>query len=276
MRCSAVNHLELELHLTLTTSKQCARSFYDVILRSRHCLCNSHSRTLYSDIDQGNSNNECESHSRVKSSGIILGDWNFAAWVANIADGPAESRFRIGTRPYIAHEQHDSDWKGPRQYRHDLEALFYVIVLSTSLHSKPRKEVSNSVDKKYRYHEWYQLDDTTMFDLKSQLMYRAWSPPVTPFFTHVFEWLGQIQISFRHGFAKQADFLQAKQAAERPGGKWRPPELQFYKDDILDGHISYMKMVSIMHEFNELELDTRDSEAQEYLQSQKMLQSEES
>ncbi|KAJ3757466.1 hypothetical protein EV360DRAFT_71110 [Lentinula raphanica] len=252
------------------------RNFRQRIFTGHRCLCNSRSRTLYSDIEKGNPTNECESHSSVKyySGNIQLGDWNFAAWVANIADGPA-SRFQIGTRPYIAHEQHDSDWKGPRQYRHDLEALFYVIVLSgTSLHSKPRKEVSNSVDKKYRYHEWYQLDDPTMSDLKSQLMYRAWSPPVTPFFTHFFEWLGQIQISFRHGFAKQADYLQAKQAAERPGGKWRPPEIQFYKDDILDGHISYKKMISIMHEFNKLELDTRDGEAQEYLQSQKMLQSE--
>ncbi|KAJ3814092.1 hypothetical protein F5876DRAFT_17635, partial [Lentinula aff. lateritia] len=58
----------------------------------------------------------------------VLNDWDLAMWLDK-RDGITTLQFRTGTRAYMAHEQHSRDWKGPHRYRHDMESLFYVILL---------------------------------------------------------------------------------------------------------------------------------------------------
>ncbi|KAJ3759992.1 hypothetical protein EV361DRAFT_980715 [Lentinula raphanica] len=178
-----------------------------------------------------------------------------------LGNGP-RSHYRTGTRPYLAYEQHRIDWhlSGPHpKYRHDMESLFYVMVLFTFSHSEPSKEISKPVDEEFRYEEWHQFDDEALYYKKCGIMTKgSWKPPVQPFFLHFSNWLREVRVNFRRGFAKQADFVEAKETAEALGETWLPHETQFYEDYSLGGHISYSKMARIMHVFNKEELVTYD------------------
>ncbi|KAJ3976107.1 hypothetical protein EV361DRAFT_1000416 [Lentinula raphanica] len=256
----------LEPLTSLETAKECAQVFYN-ILQCHHWVW-QHPKILHRDISQGNI------MVRVKDGRKcgVLNDWDLASWAGDLRK-VATSQYRTGTRPSMAHEQQAHRWEGPHQYRHDVESLFYVMVLFTFLYSKPSKAVSNPVDEQFHYENWHQFSDRELHDKKRNIMYplTAWSPPVTPFFVHFNDWLDEIQNRFACGFHEKATFLLAKDAAERrPRRQSRPYNLQSYKDDELGGHITYKTMVQIMHRFNEEELSTHDGEAQQYLDSQEI------
>ncbi|KAJ3976106.1 hypothetical protein EV361DRAFT_885454 [Lentinula raphanica] len=189
-----------------------------------------------------------------------------------LGDG-TRSHCRTGTRPYLAYEQHriERNLSGSHpKYRHDIESLFYVMLLFTFLHSEPRREIPKPVDERIRYEQWHQLDDEALYykkryDIMFPTLDAAWSPPVTPFSVHFSDWLYEIYDRFCRGFTTQAGFMRAKRAAaRRPGGKWRRHDkVQIFEDDTLGGHISYGVLVSIMHEFNKEELLTHDREVQD-------------
>ncbi|KAJ3841827.1 hypothetical protein F5878DRAFT_530933 [Lentinula raphanica] len=255
----------LEPLTSLETAKECAQVFYDV-LQCHHWVW-QHPKILHRDISQGNI------MVRVKDGRKygVLNDWDLASWADDLQK-VATSRYRTGTRPSMAHEQQAHRWEGPHQYRHDLEALFYVMVLFTFLYSKPGKAVSKPVDEQFHYEKWHQFDDGTLYSKKCMIMAlnSPWEPPVTSFFIHFSDWLYDIKGCFCWGFNEQGIVMQTKRDAEQRGIQSRTQNVLSYKDDELGGHITYKKMVQIMHRFNEQELHTYDGEAEQYLESQEI------
>ncbi|KAJ3850512.1 hypothetical protein EV368DRAFT_10592, partial [Lentinula lateritia] len=83
-----------------------------------------YSRILHRDISIGNI--MVREKDRLKCG--VLNDWDLAIWLNEWKEG-STSKFRIGTKPYMAYEQHSSEWQGPHRFRHDLESVFYVILL---------------------------------------------------------------------------------------------------------------------------------------------------
>ncbi|KAJ3766315.1 hypothetical protein FB446DRAFT_676630 [Lentinula raphanica] len=254
---------KLEPLTSLKTAKECAQVFYDVL--QCHHWAWKYPQILHRDISQGNI------MVRVKDGRKygVLNDWDLASWVDDEEKG-ATSQYRTGTRPSMAHEQQAHEWEGPHQYRHDVESLFYVMVLFTFLYSKPSKGVSKPEDKQFHYEKWHLFNDEELHDKKLNIMAKgSWKPSVQPFFLHFSNWLIDVRVNFRRGFAKQADFIEAKETSRVLGETW-PHEVQFYKDYSLGGHISYSKMARIMHVFNKEELVTYDDETLEYLESGEM------
>ncbi|KAJ3964119.1 hypothetical protein EV361DRAFT_812579 [Lentinula raphanica] len=253
----------LEPLTSLETAKDCAQVLYDV-LQCHHWVW-QHPKILHHDISQGNI------MVRVKDGRKygVLPDWDLASWADDLR---TTSRYRTGTRPSMAHEQQAHRWEGPHQYRHDVEALFYVMVLFTFLYSKPGKAVSKPVDEQFHYEKWHQFDDGTLYSKKCMIMAlnSPWEPPVTPFFIHFSDWLYDIKGCFCWGFNEQGIVMQTKRDAERCGIQSRMQNVLSYKDDELGGHITYKTMVQIMHRFNEQELRTYDGEAEQYLESQEI------
>src|ERR1700761_921021 len=58
----------------------------------------------------------------------VLNDFDLATCIDDLDRIPT-SKYRTGTRPFMAYEQHDINWNGPPHYRHDAESFFYLILI---------------------------------------------------------------------------------------------------------------------------------------------------
>ncbi|KAJ3996298.1 hypothetical protein F5050DRAFT_1902836 [Lentinula boryana] len=269
---------ELKPLSSLKTAKECAQVFYDIVqcefsiyIKRSHFSSNGLSisghhwvwkypRILHRDISQGNI---MVREKNGKKYGV-LNDWDLAIWLDNKRDGPT-SRFRTGTRPYMAHKQHSVKWKGPHRYRHDMESIFYAILLLACLYSRPDEKRRHPKDETYRYEEWHQSDDEFLSDKKYRTVNAAdWEPPVTAFFSGFLLWLITLQDSFRLGFHEQGTFHRAVRRSLKLGRLHT--EMNSFDEDTLGGHLSYEVIVSIVHIFEEEELETRGREWQLYLE----------
>ncbi|KAJ4469222.1 hypothetical protein J3R30DRAFT_3214926, partial [Lentinula aciculospora] len=235
---------ELQPLSSLETSKDCAQVFYDVV--QCHHWAWKYPKILHRDISQGNimvREKDGEKYG-------VLNDWDLSSWVNEQRDGPT-SKFRTGTKPYMAHEQHSHDWQGPHRFRHDLESLFYVILLLVCLYPSPSAKYTAPMSpaQDFEYEEWHKQDDSFLVSKKFHLISAPeWTPPVLPFFLGFTMWLIHLQHALRYGFfalGKHRDFLRL--------GK----QSKAFDQDTLNNHFSYETVVSTMHRFSEEELKTR-------------------
>ncbi|KAJ3993366.1 hypothetical protein F5050DRAFT_1714540 [Lentinula boryana] len=266
---------ELQPLSSLKTAKECAQVFYDIVqcecsiyIKHSHFSSNGLSilghhwawkypGILHRDISQGNI---MVREKNGKKYGV-LNDWDLAIWLDNKRDGPT-SQFRTGTKPYMAHELHLVEWKGPHRYRHDLESIFYVMLLLVCLYSSPDKKLPRPENINYRYEEWHQSDDEFLYDKKHHIITAAatWKPPVTAFFSGFLLWLIELQRSMRRGFYELGDAALLVPKALNP-------EMHSFDEGTLGGHLSYESVVSIVHIFEEEELETRGREWQLHLEN---------
>ncbi|KAJ4483914.1 hypothetical protein J3R30DRAFT_3368102 [Lentinula aciculospora] len=240
---------ELRPLSSLTTATGCAQVFYDVV--QCHHWAWKYPQILHRDISQGNI------LVREKNGEIygVLNDWDLAIWLNDQRDGPT-SKFRTGTKPYMAHEQHGIKWQGPHRFRHDLESVFYVILLLVSLYSSPKVKAVEPDTGGYGYQEWHKQDDEFLEGKKANILLRAnWEPSVTTFFCGFALWLTTLRRALRRGFARLADHKEAMEEALE-----RDQEMPSFDYDTLDNYFSYEKVVSVMHRYDDEELKTRGSE----------------
>ncbi|KAJ4480110.1 hypothetical protein J3R30DRAFT_3288790, partial [Lentinula aciculospora] len=174
---------------SLDTAKDCAQVFYDIV----QCLhwAWKHPQILHRDISRGNI------LVREKNGEVygVLNDWDLAIWLNDQCDGPT-SQFRTGTKPYMAREQHGIKWEGPHRFRHDLESVFYVILLLVCLYSNPRERAVEPNTEKYDYEEWHQRGDSFLEGRKViSILAGTWKAPVTPFFCRFALWLTNLHRS---------------------------------------------------------------------------------
>ncbi|KAJ4469282.1 hypothetical protein J3R30DRAFT_3345614 [Lentinula aciculospora] len=231
---------ELEPLSSLETAKDCAQVFYDVV--QCHHWAWKYPKILHRDISQGNI---MVREKDGKKYGV-LNDWDLSSWINEQRDGPT-SKFRTGTKPYMAHEQHSYGWQGPHRFRHDLESLFYVILLLACLYpsTSAKYTAPMSFAQDFGYEEWHMQNDSFL-----------WTPPVLPFFLGFTVWLINLQRALGYGFfalREHWDFLRLDK------------QFKSFDQDTLDNYLSYETVVSIMHRFREEELKTRGSEWQEIL-----------
>ncbi|KAJ3715249.1 hypothetical protein DFJ43DRAFT_1102663 [Lentinula guzmanii] len=257
---------ELKPLSSLKTARECAQVFYDIvqcefsIYIKRHHWVWKYPKILHRDISQGNI---MVREKNGKKYGV-LNDWDLAIWLDDKRDGPT-SQFRTGTKPYMAHEQHSSKWKGPHRYRHDLESIFYVMLLLVCLYSRPDEKLRRPRTEGDRYEEWHQSDDEFLYDKKHRTVHADdWEPPVTTFFFGFLLWLSRLQDSFRFGFFDQGNFHRAVRNTAQLDRSHT--QMNFFDEDTLGGHLSYEGIVSIVHVFEEEELETRGREWQLHLE----------
>ncbi|KAJ4469286.1 kinase-like domain-containing protein [Lentinula aciculospora] len=237
----------------LETAKDCAQVFYDVV--QCHHWAWKYPKILHRDISQGNimvREKDGEKYG-------VLNDWDLSSWINEQRDGPT-SKFRTGTKPYMAHEQHSYGWQGPHRFRHDLESLFYVILLLACLYTSPSAKHTAPMSpsaQDFEYEEWHKQDDRFLYQTKAFVInVHAWTPPVLPFFLGFTVWLINLQRALGYGFfalREHWDFLRLDK------------QFKSFDQDTLDNYLSYETVVSIMHRFREEELKTRGSEWQEIL-----------
>ncbi|KAJ3811507.1 hypothetical protein F5876DRAFT_39503 [Lentinula aff. lateritia] len=238
---------ELQPLSSLETALECAQVFYDIV--QCHHWVYTYPQILHRDISDGNIMVRVKDGKKYG----VLNDWDLAIWLDN-RDGISTSQFRTGTRPYMAHEQHSSRWTGPHRYRHDLESLFYVILLLATLFSSPSGPSHN-----YRYETWFTQGDDFLRDKKISIIFvAAWEPTPTQFFRDFFHWLMELQRSLNDGFIA----LDAHIVRQRDTSR----QIPHFDDDTLNSHFSYDHLVSIMHQFSATKLETHGREWQTKLQ----------
>ncbi|KAJ4467718.1 hypothetical protein C8J55DRAFT_565190 [Lentinula edodes] len=159
---------ELQPLMDLKSSKEYAQVFYDVV--QCHHWGWKYPRILHRDISIGNI--MVREKDRQKY-GVLI-DWDLVIWLDERKEG-STSKFRMGTKPYMAHEQHSSDWQGPHRFRHDLESVFYVILLLVSLYSSPTEKVRFPSTGDHRYEKWHEQA------LLQRLQFMVDRPPMLSF-----------------------------------------------------------------------------------------------
>ncbi|KAJ3877609.1 hypothetical protein F5879DRAFT_901635 [Lentinula edodes] len=252
---------ELQPLMDLKSSKEYAQVFYDVV--QCHHWGWKYPRILHRDISIGNI--MVREKDRQKY-GVLI-DWDLVIWLDERKEG-STSKFRMGTKPYMAHEQHSSDWQGPHRFRHDLESVFYVILLLVSLYSSPTEKVRFPSTGDHRYEKWHEQGDCFLKGRKLIIVHAGnWQPFPQPFFSGFNSWLIALQCSLFYGSiglnmhnAMETDAKQPR----KPGR--RPRKVPFFDENTLGGYFSYEKVVVIMHQFNQEELKTWGHEWQATLE----------
>ncbi|KAJ3784454.1 hypothetical protein GGU10DRAFT_401546 [Lentinula aff. detonsa] len=257
---------ELQPLTGLTTARECAQVFYDVV-QCHHWVW-KYPQILHRDISPGNIMVREKNGQKFG----VLNDWDLAIWVNDLRDGPT-SKFRTGTTPYMAHEQHSVEWKGPHRYRHDMESMFYVILLLTCLCSSPGEKLVDPPVTDYSYEQWHQQGDFSLRATKESLIHRgAWQPSTTPFFDGFSSWLESLQCELSLGFSELQKYLRATKTAQKIQQNSLPhpmTEVPSFDEDSLGGYFSYKDVVLIMHVFADDALETRSREWQEMLRQEK-------
>ncbi|KAJ3849331.1 hypothetical protein EV368DRAFT_47500 [Lentinula lateritia] len=239
---------ELQPLSSLKTALECAQVFYDIV--QCHHWVHTYPRILHRDISDGNIMVRVKNGKKYG----VLNDWDLAIWVDQ-RDGISTSQFRTGTRPYMAHEQHSPDWEGPHRYRHDMESLFYVILLLATLFSNPSEKNDKPSKTRFHYETWFTQGDDFLYDKKALIIFvAAWRPDLTHFFRDFFHWLKSLHDSLHNGFLTLDAHINRQIDT--------PRQIPQFDHDTLNSHFSYDVLVSIMHQFSEAKLETHGREWQ--------------
>ncbi|KAF5372479.1 hypothetical protein D9758_005134 [Tetrapyrgos nigripes] len=136
----------------LTKPEDYAQVFYDILQIHRWLV--DHPKVFQRDISLANI-----MFSRNKADGTVRGvlnDFDLASRLPLSSE--SSSRTRTGTKPYMSHEllKPPVGKRTRHLYRHDLEALYYVILIVCS-HYKDQKQVIRKInDPKHRiYNSWF-------------------------------------------------------------------------------------------------------------------------
>ncbi|KAK0490315.1 hypothetical protein IW261DRAFT_1323966, partial [Armillaria novae-zelandiae] len=265
---------ELFLITSLRNDRDYAQVFVDIL--QCHKWLYEHPQILHRDISMANI------MYRIDDEGNVLGvliDFDLSSLVP-IKE--ATSLRRTGTPPYMALdllvEEKDS---GPHLYRHDLEALFYVMLMICCCHSIIEKVQSNGASQleeiSANFSRWFDrtISWNTLAELKTSFFIRAKPLPVSPCFEGFSLWLNLIQSQFAEGIAERtAEHTRLKKQAEAASWKARPlpphfnvdgrvlphPQIPLSKpfnDATLGGHVDYTQFLSVMWIFKDRELVIR-------------------
>ena len=110
--------------------------------------------------------------------------------LATIKGDPSpSSKQRTGTKPYMAIQLLDDEGV-THGYRHDLESLFYVILIVTS-RFEDGEEIANPP-----LQAWFTVDSKTLATFKSHLITNFKLPTLTASYTGFIRWLKPICAAF--------------------------------------------------------------------------------
>ena len=189
----------------------------------------------------------------------VLTDYDLSSWKRDLkGDYTKTSQQRTGTPPYMACELL-SGKSAVHLYRHDLESLFYVILLLCACHTFGRavvdgKEIGwrvamRAIDK-IPYAEWFDTCNYSgLGDSKQIFLWKMGNIQLSPPFQDFRPWLEDVQSQFSLGFEcqnqhenryKRGDFAPSLDQTD-----------QKYDNETLGGHISYSSFMESVGKLKE-------------------------
>ena len=178
----------------------------------------------------------------------VLTDYDLSSWTKELrSDYSRTSQQRTGTPPYMAHELLTGKATA-HLYRHDIESLFYIMLLVCGRHTfgramnrttgKITRRMVMQEETPLPYKNWF--DDSgysTLGSQKNTFFSGLESIELPSTFEDFRCWLESLQTSFATGFARKTihdSALKSRKGARFPVRKVAP-----FDDETLDGNIDY-------------------------------------
>ncbi|KIK65131.1 hypothetical protein GYMLUDRAFT_39521 [Collybiopsis luxurians FD-317 M1] len=184
----------------------------------------------------------------------VLNDFDLATLLDDPDYPTPSSKHRTGTKPYMAYEQQQPSWQGPLLYRHDLESMFYVMLILACHYRTPNDRVKGT---EAPYHSWFTDSYHAVSEHKHWVLSRGhWEPPVQEFFRLLGIWLRLIRLALHDGIATFTSKETEKERAlltGQPLSNVSPADEANFKETF-DGLFSYDVMFGIMRTFNQVNL----------------------
>ncbi|KAK0479934.1 hypothetical protein EDD18DRAFT_1086212 [Armillaria luteobubalina] len=260
---------ELSPITSLHNDRDYAQVFVDIL--QCHKWLYEHPKILHRDISMANIIYRMDEEGNVL--GVLI-DFDLSSL---IPINEATSLRRTGTPPYMAldllKEVNDS---GPHLYRHDLEALFYVMLMICCRHSiikNSQDGTSQLKESSAHFSQWFDrtMSWSVLAKVKTSFFMDDGPLPVSPCFEGFRHCLSAIHRNFSRGIAARKD------AKDQPGAaSWKaiplpadisvdrrvlpPQQIPLSKpfDNVtLGGHVGYTQFLSVMWTFKETELAIR-------------------
>ncbi|KAF9643991.1 hypothetical protein BDM02DRAFT_3122635 [Thelephora ganbajun] len=173
----------------------------------------------------------------------VLTDYDLSSWTKDLkTDYTRTSEQRTGTPPYMAQEL----LKGTSTthlYRHDVESLFYIMLLMCGRHTfgyvkeGTREETKRQVVMRkgdLPYEDWFEAPSyATLGSLKGSFFPDTQDIHLSPPFEGLRAWLQSLQFNFSEGFT-----LKSSSAGEAIP----------FDDETLGGYIHYSSLIEPLHQ----------------------------
>ncbi|KAK7468945.1 hypothetical protein VKT23_003440 [Stygiomarasmius scandens] len=241
--------------IDLDKPEEFAQVFFDVLQIHRWLV--DYPKVLHRDINRGNV------MFRRETDGSVRGVLNDFDWALELPPPPGPlGTMRVGAPPYMSHDLLRKDWERGHEYRHDLEGLFYVMLI-VCCHYEERDSKIQKLARELAYNSWYQDDDHLICARKSAWIF-TWedSIPVTSFFSNftnvLFELKGLLvdgQIArHRYGCTRRKKEMGMKRldvVSDLGSDQGLEPDTEVPFDwQTMGGHVSYEKFKEFMCNFN--------------------------
>ena len=192
----------------------------------------------------------------------VLTDYDLSSWRKDLEnDYTRTSQQRTGTPPYMAFEllQRTSS---THLYRHDLESLFYIMLLMAAHHTITPTEGGRNAKPKGRvvmregtlpYQKWFDARDYDTLGLIKESFFlskRKWPIELSPTFEAFRPWLKEMRRDFKKGFdsknrdstTDEEELNWRERQAGKPARKAKSTSVPF-NDESLNGRVDYSTVV---------------------------------
>ncbi len=194
----------------------------------------------------------------------VLNDFDLSSFRDDTGTSSVEC---TGTLPYMAYELFDDDENGnlPKHlYRHDLESIFYVILLLCCRHELVTAQISSEHEILVRtkvhsqFDEWYRSGrDSLLMASKCTVfmkIVRA-SPKLGSGFTGFQPWIDGFALQFARGFCLRTKYrldledLEDYEPQNAMKEISKPTAMEPFDDETLKDCVSYSAIVDICSKF---------------------------
>ncbi|KAK0478826.1 hypothetical protein IW261DRAFT_1337302 [Armillaria novae-zelandiae] len=240
----------------LRTVEEYAQVLFDIL--QIHKWLYDHPQILHRDISPGNIMWRRTVEGCIRG---VLNDFDLSSFRS--ATG-ASSTQRTGTLPYMAYELlfNDENGQPPKHlYRHDVESIFYVVLLLVCRYKfVPTEESSKDVVTERarkvpsRFDRWYTLTRDQLSSEKAKLLWKHTSLLVNSGFHDFQAWVDRLYLRFVLGFT-----AQSQQDALKKSDETTEP----FEDETLGDRVSYSVFVNICSRFAGSDLVVRNDQLEE-------------
>ena len=174
----------------------------------------------------------------------VLADYDLASLRSTLTlDRTKTSHQRTGTPPFMAHGLLDgSDLI--HLYRHDLESLFYTMLILATHHEIPAPGEENGgirvLEEGLHFQDWFETTNyKTLSGAKSDFFTKLPAFEPSPSFADFHGWLRSLRKMFNRGFIEKIIHKSSLEYQEPGDEEMVPP----FDDETLGGYVTYSTLI---------------------------------
>ncbi|KAK7468948.1 hypothetical protein VKT23_003447 [Stygiomarasmius scandens] len=227
--------------IDLDKPKEYAQVYFDVLQIHRWLI--DHPKILQRDISRENIMFRREADGTIRG---VLNDFDHASELPP-PPGPWSLKC-TGATPYMSCDALDQDWEKGHHYRHDLEALFYVIlIVSTHYEERDSKIQRLEPETRLPYHSWY-ADGAEAVRLEKfmSIYMRPTDIATTSFFSGFKHVLFGLRAALLRGWLARQEYEIEMMSRKRTSSEPKPS----FDWQTLGGKVSYETLKAILCEFD--------------------------